>query len=588
MSGGGNANYRASEALLCALAEGGVSHVCISPGSRSTPLAATAHALPALTCSSHIDERSAAFFALGHAKALRAPVVLVCTSGTAAVNFHPAVVEAHHAGVPLVVLTADRPPELRGWGAAQTVDQVSLYGTSVRWFADAPLPEDEPALLRVFAALGARAAANAQAPHPGPVHLNLPFREPLAPEDAVLSRSAAARPPAPRVASPVARPDEAEARSLAHRLAGLERGWIVCGPLDESPDDAGAVRRLALRLGWPVLAESTSQLRRGAGASAAPILSHFDALLRDAAFAERLAPAAVLRFGTTPTSKALRLWLERAAPTTVFHVEALEAWRDPSHVATDLLPYGAAALCEAVLPHLPTVADPTWLAAHESIQDATEAAAARMLADEAALSGPTVVRDLADELPADALLYVANSLAVRDLDAGLTCSERPLRVLCNRGANGIDGTIASAVGAASARPDAPTVLLTGDVAFLHDAGALLSAVRNQVKLSIVVLDDDGGAIFSALPIAEHGEAVGFDRHFRTRHGADIAAIATAYGAEATTITSREHLRTELKSLSARGGVTVLRVPIDPEAASATRAALVTCAIGALREPAPTR
>ncbi len=581
-----NANYAACEALLAELVRGGVSHVCICPGSRSTPLAATAHRLPELHCSSHVDERVAGFYALGVAKATRAPVALVCTSGTAAANFHPAVVEAHHAGVPLVVLTADRPPELRDWGAAQTIDQLHLYARSVRWFADAPLPEPDPAILRQFRALGARAAALATGAHPGPVHLNLPFREPLAPEasgadpgDAAQAAERAER-PFTRVAPVQRGPGEAEAQALATRLRAAQRGWIVAGPLDGGDGEADAIRSLARRLGWPLLAEATSQLRHGSGAGDVAVVTHFDALLRDERFTEAHAPRCVLRFGATPTSKAFRLWLERVAAEDVLHVEPAEAWRDASHVASDLLPYAPLALCEALLPHLPEPEDRSWEDAHRRAQARAEAAIAARLGEEEHLCGPSVVRDLAGALPADALLYVANSLAVRDLDAFLPCSEVPLRVLCNRGANGIDGTLASAIGAAAALPDRSHVLLTGDVAFLHDASALLSAARNEVHLTIVVLDDDGGAIFSALPVAAHGDAVGFERHFRTRHGADLGAIARAYGARSVDLTSRDHLRTELKNLASGSGVTLLRVPIDPDAARALRAELVDGAIQA--------
>ena len=573
-----NANLAFTGALFAELARSGVAHVCVAPGSRSAPLTVAAVREPAIECSSHIDERVAGFFALGLAKASGAPVAIVCTSGTAAVNLHPAVVEAHHAGVPLLLLTADRPPELRDWGAGQTIDQHALYGTSVRWFAEAPLPEAGEASLRTARALACRAAAVACGPRPGPVHLNLPFREPLAPDPvpgtppasgvALTGRDAGA--PFTSVVSATRTPDADAVRALAADLAGVERGVVVCGPLDAPADTASAIAQLAERLGWPLFAEATSPLRRGAAADAPTLVAHFDALLRCEAFADAAAPDAVLRFGATPTSKSFRLWLERTRPARVIHVDPTGAWHDASHLASDVVRAAPAALCEALLPALEPRPPGAWLDSLRAAERRARELTAEALAAEPDLHGPAVVQALGSVLPEDAWLYVANSLAVRDLDAYLPPGPR-LRVLCNRGANGIDGTVASALGAAAAAPGRPGVLLTGDVAFLHDASALLSAQRNDVSTTCIVLDDDGGAIFS-LPIAAHADSVGYDRHFRTRHGADVVAIAAAYGARAVTIESREHLRTELKQALAEPGVDVLRVPIDPDAAQRFRKA----------------
>lgn len=585
-----NRNHAASRALFDELARSGVRHVCICPGSRSTPLTAAALRTRGLDCSSHIDERAAGFFALGLAKASRSPVALVCTSGTAAANFHPAAVEAHHAGVPLVILTADRPPELRSWGAAQTIDQTDLFRAAVRWFAEAPVPEPGDATLRSFRALACRAVAEANGEHAGPVHLNLPFREPLAPEivpgdlgDAG-SLALNGRDPAPyiRVHDDPRQPTLDDARAFAEQLGNTERGWIVCGPLDADAKEASAIANLARRLGWPLFAEATSQLRRGAVAEITSTVTHFDAFLRDAAVTDGLAPDCVLRFGATPTSKAFRLWLERARPAAVLHVEPAGAWRDASQLASDVLPFAPRAFCEAILPHLKEKESGAWLEAHVRAQARADAAVDAALADDDTLHGPCVVRELGTALGGDTSLYVANSLAVRDLDAYLRCDASPLRILSNRGANGIDGTIASAIGAAAADPQRNTVLLTGDVAFLHDASALLSAARNDIALTIVVLDDDGGAIFAGLPIAAYGESVGYDTHFRTRHGADLGAIAAAYGAQSVDITSREHLRTELKQIGVAGGVRLLRVPIDPEVARERRSTLARLAAEAAR------
>jgi 2-succinyl-5-enolpyruvyl-6-hydroxy-3-cyclohexene-1-carboxylate synthase len=569
-----NHNLAFAAALFEELIRSGVEHACLCPGSRSAPLAIAAVQQPALRCWSHVDERSAGFFALGLAKASRTPVALVCTSGTAAVNFHPAVVEAHHARVPLLVLTADRPPELRDWGAGQTIDQSHLYGGAARWFAEAPVPEPGEAPLRHARALASRAAATARARPPGPVHLNLPFREPLSPESVPLGvppqlgpLALDGRDGAPYTAAEAVAPSpppELVSR-LADSLHGCERGVIACGPLDATPREAAAIAELASALGWPLLAEPTSQLRRGPHAPHAPIVASADLLLRDPGTARRLAPDCVLRFGDTPTSMALRLWLERERPGRLLLVDPDGVWHDPSHLASALLRLEPRALCEALVPCLGrgAAAPSTWLRDFLDADRRARRALETALDDDPALLAARAVRELGAALPDEALLYVSNSLAVRDLDAFLPAGPKSLRVLCNRGANGIDGMLSSALGAA-ASDTAPVVLLTGDLAFLHDAGALLVAHRHPLRASIVVLDDDGGGIFSFLPVAEHGEAVGFQQYFRAAHGLDLGGVARAYGAHFVSVSSWEHFRTALKDSFAASGVSVLRVPIDAE------------------------
>ena len=562
-----SANQEFSAALLGELVRSGVRHACICPGSRSTPLTAAAVALSGLRCWSHIDERAAAFFAVGLARASRTPVILICTSGTAAVNFHPAVVEAHHGRIPLVILTADRPPELRDWGAGQTIDQVGLYGTAVRWFAEAPVPVPGDATLRYASALGARAAAMARSRPAGPVHLNLPFREPLAPTR--LSRDPAPEPPkiARSVPSPEAALDPETLDAVAEALRTGERGIVACGPWDGREEDARAIARLATHLGWPLIAEPTSQLRRGPASAGVPAIATADLLLRSPEFGDRFAPDRVLRFGDTPTSKAFRLWLERTRPERVLHVDPDGVWHDPSHLASDVLRCEPHRLCEDLMERLdPASTDSSWLREFVAADRTAQATLEAELASDPVLHGPGVVHELATALPDHAQLYVSNSLAVRDIDAYLPTSERSLRVLCNRGANGIDGISSSALGAAASDPNVPTILLTGDLAFLHDAGGLLAAHRHDIRATFIVLDDDGGAIFSLLPVAKHGEAVRFDEHFRARHGLDLAGVARAYGAEVTRVSSRAHLATALKEAFAAPGLSVVHVPIDAERA----------------------
>ncbi|MDJ0868481.1 MAG: 2-succinyl-5-enolpyruvyl-6-hydroxy-3-cyclohexene-1-carboxylic-acid synthase [Myxococcota bacterium] len=569
-----NANIAFSEAFFDELARAGVRHVCICPGSRSAPLAIAAAGHAALRSWSHVDERSAAFFALGLAKATRAPVALVCTSGTAAANFHPAVVEAHHARVPLLVLTADRPPELRGWGAGQTIDQINLYGSAVRWFAEAPVPEASDAGLRHARALACRAVATAAGAPAGPVHLNLPFRDPLDPRR-VQGDVASGLPervsegrgllPYTAAAQAVSPPGPELTARLAERVRASERGVISCGPLDR-PDAADAIAGLARALGWPLLAEPTSQLRRGAFVPDAPVVATSDLFLRDDRTAARLAPDFVLRFGDTPTSKFLRLWLERHRPDDLVVVDPDGAWHDPSHLASAVLQVDPVALCDALQRRLGRHrGSPQWLECVLDVEARTVGAVDAALAGNEGIFEPRAVRELAAALPENALLYVSNSMPVRDLDAFLPPAAQPLRVLANRGANGIDGMVSSALGAGAGCSGAPVVLLTGDLAFLHDAGGLLAAHRHGLSATVVVFDNDGGGIFSFLPVARFGESVGFEEHFRTPPGLDLGAMARAYGASFTRVASWEHFRAALKEGLSTEGVSVVSLPVDRDA-----------------------
>ena len=572
-SGAGSANEIFAGELLGALAAAGVEHVCLCPGSRSTPLVVAAARTAGLTLHPHLDERSCAFFALGIARASRAPVALVCTSGTAAANFLPAVVEAFHARAPLVVLTADRPPELRGWGAGQTIDQVGLYGSHVLLFAEAALPAPGLALAPYARALAARAVATARGRPAGPVHLNLPFREPLEPVRGALVPAAEGA-QSVRHDDGVVRTSRAElappagvASRLAARLAAGLRGVVLAGPTDRDGALAPAAARLARRLGWPLLAEPISQLRCGSHVPGAPIVAHYDAFLRDARFAREHVPDVVLRFGDTPTSKPLRQWLDAAPAARFVRVDPDGAWHDPSHRGGDVLHADSARVCDALcdaLPACPARDEKGWLADFLGADRACAQTFDEVLAVEPRLLPPAVVRAVASALPDEATVFVSNSMPVRDADTFWPAGERRIRFLCNRGANGIDGVVSTALGA-SLVASGPTVLLTGDLAFLHDVGALFAARSARASCTIVVLNDDGGGIFSFLPIAEHGEAVRFGELFTLSHGLSALPAARAYGLGSVRAADLAGLRLALADCIGSPGVHVVEVPIDREA-----------------------
>jgi len=577
-----NRNHAFAASLLQELQRAGVAHVCICPGSRSAPLAVAALATPELARSVHVDERSAAFFALGFAKASSRPAALVCTSGSAPAHFLPALVEARLAKVPLVVLSADRPPELRDWGAPQTIDQGQLFGSQVRWFAEVPSPQTGTEALRYARALGARAVAEATGPPAGPVHLNLAFREPLdprlQPEDFLQPEgNEAAR--SGRCGRPYTERWVCDSQLGARRHAQLvdlarkhRRVAIVCGPMGASPSLARAVARLARTAGWPVLAEPASQLRAGGHLDEDAVLVHGQLLLQASDFAAAHPPDWVLRIGALPTGKAVRSWLASPAGPRISLLDGDGAFSDPEHVVSEVIAADPEAVCgrlEAALRADPPAADPGWLEAFRRAEERAGAALARMLAAEPELLPAQVARTLFAGLPAGATLYLASGMAIRDADDFLPASRKEVRVLVNRGANGIDGLVSSALGAAASGAQ-PLVLWAGDLAFLHDFAALLTAQRLGLRATLLVGNDDGGAIFGHLPIAGFGESVAFDALFRVRHGHDLGALARACGAGYKRVTSRSQLERALGESLTAPGVQVVEVPLDPAAAREQR------------------
>ncbi len=567
--------YAAVRALVDALVRAGLRDACVAPGARSTPLALVMAHDPRLRVWSHVDERSAAFFALGLARAARAPVAVVCTSGTAAANFLPAVVEAAQAHVPLLLLTADRPPELRDCGAFQAIDQLKLFGGYAKWFCEVG---EATAGLPYFRALGSRAVATAAAAPAGPVHLNLPLREPLAPDHPrqLEAESAETGPPHTAMLAPRRVPEVAE---LAAILAASPRGVIVCGPLDADADSRAAIAALAAALGWPVLADATAQLRDG-DHDRSHVVAAYDAILRDPLLARRLAATAVLRIGPLPISKALLAWLRDLPDCRQVVIDPADGWDDPLQAAAMLVHADVAPLCAALAARCRAPRDPLWLDTWRRADARAGAAVARRLAELEVPFEGTVVAELAAQLPDGATLVVGNSMATRDLDTFWRGRGPRVRVLCNRGANGIDGFVSTALGAAAAG-GGPTVALTGDLGFLHDLGGLLVAKRHALRAVFVVCNNDGGGIFSYLPLADGSAA--FERLFRTPHGLDLRGGVEMYGCGFVRATSRDEFASALTTALPAPGVTVIEVPIDLERSVALHREAWAAAASAARE-----
>ncbi|GGQ26711.1 2-succinyl-5-enolpyruvyl-6-hydroxy-3-cyclohexene-1-carboxylic-acid synthase [Streptosporangium pseudovulgare] len=539
--------------LVDELARCGLTDVVLAPGSRSTPLALAVHADSRLRLHVRVDERSASYLAVGLARRGERPVALVCTSGTAAANFHPAVIEAHESGVPLLVLTADRPPELRDTGASQTVDQIKMYGTAVRWFSEVGVPENRPGQVAYWRSLACRAYQRALGPSdPGPVHLNVPFREPLVPDGDTswcepLDGGAAGPWVRTRVAPPAA----------ALHLPPTRRGVLVVG------DGAANVRRYvaaAGMAGWPVLSEPHGNARYGDHAMSA---HHF--LLGAPEFTEGHRPEVVVTLGRPSLSRSLLGWLGQAAEHIVVTGD-LTRWPDPTRSATQV--------AQAV--EIPVAAgDDAWLRSWRRADAAVRAAVDEVL-DGAGFSEPRLARDLAEALPNGSLLFSGSSMPIRDLDQAMR-PRRGLRIMANRGAAGIDGVVSSAIGAALAH-NGPAYALLGDLTFLHDQNGLILGPREpRPDLCLVVVNNDGGGIFSLLPQAALREP--FERVFGTAHGVDLAHVAAATGTPYTFVDDAGQLPKALRG----EGIRIVEARTEREPNAALHAAMREAAHAAIRE-----
>jgi 2-succinyl-5-enolpyruvyl-6-hydroxy-3-cyclohexene-1-carboxylate synthase len=562
-----NATYAYVGALVDELVRLGVGHLCLCPGSRSTPVALSAARHPGMKVWTLIDERCAAYFALGMARGLRGPVALLSTSGTAAANFWPAVVEARYSRVPLIVLTADRPHELRESGAPQTIDQIRLYGTYVKWFLDLALPEASNGALRYVRTVAGQAVAIAADEPAGPVHLNIPLREPLVPlpdgglpprdrraSEAWEGRDAG-RPYAASTSGRRAPPPEL-IRELAALLGARPRGVIVCGPCDD-PRLPDAVARLAAALGYPVLADPLSQVRCGPHERRL-VIDGYDPMLRCPGVAERLAAQAILRFGGVPASKPLLQYLEAHAAAHQVVVDAGGGWHDPTRSAARFVHADPPLVCEALAAAVPTAAagHAAWLETWRRLSDLARGALQERLERLAEPFEGRVFSELASLLPDGAVLYVGNSMPVRDLDSFFPSSPRAIRVLGNRGASGIDGLISSALGVAAAGVG-PVVLVVGDLAFYHDMNGLLAAKLHRLRATIVLINNDGGGIFSFLPQAEYPEH--FEALFGTPHGLEFRRAADLYGAAFARADRWETFRAQIRQALEAEGLSIVEV-----------------------------
>jgi len=544
-------NYRFTVSLVTALAALGVEHAAVSPGSRSTPLAMTLAAIPGIRDWSHHDERTAGFFALGIGKAGAGPALVACTSGTAAAEMHPAVVEARYGRVPLIVITADRPTDLWETGAAQTIDQRGVFGTAPLWSYDLDIPAPGDAPAGFAAALAARLVAGALS-GPGPVHLNLRFRQPLVPPPGGMPDPAG---PVPVLDLGVLSPSTGVVAGTAQELGG-RRGLLVIGP-QHDPGVASPAADAAAALGFPILPDPQSGLL--AGPHDLSLVMGASSALVQAGMLDRLTPDVLLRIGPPPTSKPLTDWMAAHPEIPQVHIDDV-GWRDPGATVHHAVRSDPAEFLRAL-----TAADPEgspggWAESWQEANRRAVTAIREQVAGQPFPTEPGIATVVADSLPAGSLLYVASSMPIRDIDLCFTPTPRPIRIASNRGANGIDGFLSSGLGAAAVW-DGPVVLLSGDLSALHDLTALAAAARLHLPVTIVIVDNDGGGIFHFLPQADFSEV--FERHFGTPHGVDLVAAARALGVPATPVEKVGDLATAVAT--APDGPRVLVVRTDRHA-----------------------
>lgn len=551
------------------LADAGVTTCVVSPGSRSTPVVAALAREPRIAIVTIIDERAAAFYALGAARATGRHVAVACTSGTAAAHYLPAIVEASLAGVPLIAITADRPPELHACGASQTIDQVGMYGGFVRGAFDLGAPVAAEGALRGVRRKVVQAITLARGPAPGPVHLEVPLRKPLEPAapstdaERALARFAAELRGTVDIAPPRLAADARAIARVADAISNESHGVIVAGAM---PADFSAARdavfALAVRSGYPIVAEAGSQLRFGPRPDGVVFVDHFDLVPADAL----PAPAVVVQFGAEPVAAGWPAWIARTRPRRFIFAGA--AWHDPDSAA-DAVILGdvahAIAQLDAAL-GARAADDDAWLDAWRAVEHAAASAIDGALAQHPRSETAVLAAAIA-ALPANAALQIGNSLPIRVVDH--VCARGAARpVLTQRGAAGIDGLIASAAGAT--RAGAPVLLVLGDVSFAHDVGGLLAARAAAAPLAILVLDNRGGQIFAGLPVARAELGAAFDAHWLTPPGIDPAAAATALGAHSITAASAAAVGTAVEAALASPGVTVIHAPVSASGAHDVR------------------
>lgn len=536
------------------LVTAGVEDVVISPGSRSTPIAILMEEHPSLKTWINIDERSAAFFALGIAKAGRKPVALLCTSGTAAANYFPAIVEATHSKVPLIVLTADRPHELRDVGAPQAINQIDLYGKYSKWFVEMAIPESTTNLLQYANTVANRAVATSLSSPAGVVHLNFPLREPLVPNLEELQWNLLETKKVVVQNNRQHLPEEAV--SLLKEIADKERGIIICGPHDQEgfPE---AVTQLAEKLGYPILADPLSQLRSGSHPKDM-IIDSYDTILKSSLLFKELKPTVILRLGAMPVSKVLMQFITQSEASYQFIIDQDEGWRDPTLTGTHFVHMNEIDFCIQAS----EVIDERrknmeyfqhWKKANEIVKPVLQSKVTDFHFE------GDIVRYLVHTMEDDIGLFIGNSMPIRDIDTFFMVNEKNIRLFANRGANGIDGLTSTALGVST--KVRRLILLVGDLTFYHDLNGLLASKLHNLPITIILVNNNGGGIFSFLPQSK--EEKHFEQLFGTPVDLDYEKVVSMYNGRFTRVQTWTEFEEEVRYSLQANQLSVIEVPTAP-------------------------
>ena len=553
-----NRNYAFSQAFLDELVRSGLGHACICPGSRSTPLVVGLAEDRRIKTWTHLDERSASYFALGISRTLNEPVACISTSGTAAANFFPAIIEAHYSHVPLLIITADRPPELWECGANQTIDQVRMFGNHAKWSVNIASPEVTQDLLRYVRELACRVYATATQTPAGPVHINFPFGEPLVPKSIPSDIPESFRSSQEswegrgqgysytNVSSGRRSANQETLDRLVETLSTVKDGVIVCGPqLD--PSLPSGVAKLAKQLEYPILADPLSQTRCGPH-DRTLVIDTYDAFLRSKVASQELQAKVILRLGATPTSKVLQNYIGRQVTARQILIREGD-WQDPMHAATDVIQADPTQFVETLTTAVKESSDRRWSERWQILAAAARETIRNKVGEINEMFEGRIFQELGGLLPSGSTLFAGNSMPVRDLDAFFPTMPTQIRFLANRGVSGIDGVVSTALGVSCVTPQ-PTTLVVGDLSFYHDMNGLLAAKRYRPNATIIVLNNDGGGIFSFLPQHDYPET--FEKYFATPHGLTFQSAASLYGLGYSTVTTWEGFRSNITTQNSQG------------------------------------
>ncbi len=558
-----NRNTYWSENFLGRLADLGVRHVCISPGSRSTPLTMAASSVKRLRCFVHIDERSSAFFALGLAKASGKPVVIITTSGTAAAELYPAIIEAYQQRIPLIVCTADRPPELIGRGANQTINQHNLYSNHIRYFKDAGLPGPSASAIRRIRKYAGEAFILSAG---GPVHINFPFRKPFEPEtytdeldERTIHMIEAHQANESKVQEKEIRPGRNTYKEILSAVKESPKGLILAGPMNYNSGTVKHIIKLAENLGYPVIADASSQLRFGNNSR--NIMVNYEAFLRNQKFLRSYNPDLILHFGRMPSSKAVEEWIGKISAKRYIineHGDIFDPWNNASGICRS----SPELFCRMLTEDTKQQDSAEWLNNYISADNSAGKVKSALLAKSSLSNECSIIPEVIKNLPDNSHLVISNSMPVRDLDYFSPQTEKKIIVHSNRGASGIDGVLSTSLGIQKAL-NKPTALITGDMAFYYDISALLTAERFKIPLVVILINNNGGAIFGMLPIASYGKK--FKDYFISPHNLNFSAIVKSFNAEYRLIGSRDALKKAMASAFNEKRLTVLEIKTDMKA-----------------------